>query len=193
MTVNVEYYQAQWLGETYIKATEDIFAQVDAYLGKGPKRILDIGCGFANVSKQFQEKYGSELWLLDGDMITNPEDAKRVNKFGPVDDFQFYTPVSDLKAQWDRQGMQYTFVDANNISIPEDVKFDFVCSWISCGFHYPVGVYKDLIKKHTTEDSVVIMDFRRKSLFLQQQDFEIVKRLDGEQVQKKYRLHIKLV
>jgi hypothetical protein len=47
--------------------------------------------------------------------------------------------------------------------------------------------------KHTTEDSVVIMDFRRKSLPLQQQDFEVVKRLDGEQVQKKYRLHIKLV
>ena len=193
MIVNSEYYKSLWLGETYINATEDIFTQVDAYLGKGPKRILDIGCGFANVSKQFQEKYGSELWLLDGDMATNPETSKRVNKFGSIDDFQFYATVSELKAQWDRQGMRYTFVDANNINIPQDIKFDLVYSWISCGFHYPVSVYKDLVMKHTTEDSVVIMDFRRKSLPLQQQDFEIVKRLDGEQVQKKYRLHIKLV
>ena len=193
MTVNSECYKSHWLGETYINATEDIFTQVDAYLGKGPKRILDIGCGFANVSKQFQEKYGSELWLLDGDMATNPETSKRVNKFGSIDDFQFYATVSELKAQWDRQGMRYTFVDANNINIPQDIKFDLVYSWISCGFHYPVSVYKDLVMKHTTEDSVVIMDFRRKSLPLQQQDFEIVKRLDGEQVQKKYRLHIKLV
>ena len=193
MIVNSEYYKSLWLGETYINATEDIFTQVDAYLGKGPKRILDIGCGFANVSKQFQEKYGSELWLLDGDMATNPETSKRVNKFGSIDDFQFYATVSELKAQWDRQGMRYTFVDANNINIPQDIKFDLVYSWISCGFHYPVSVYKDLVMKHTTEESVVIMDFRRKSLPLQQQDFEIVKRLDGEQVQKKYRLHIKLV
>ena len=114
---------------------------LEQYLPRPPKRILDIGCGYANVSRKFQEKYGSELWLLDGDMATNPETSKRVNKFGPIDDFQFYTAVDDLKTQWDRQGMQYTFVDANNINIPEDVKFDFVCSWISCGFHYPVGVY----------------------------------------------------
>ena len=45
MTVNTQYYREHWLGETYVKATEDIFAQVDAYLGQGPKRILDIGCG----------------------------------------------------------------------------------------------------------------------------------------------------
>jgi SAM-dependent methyltransferase len=147
MTVNTQYYKEHWLGENYIKATEDIFAQVDAYLGQGPKRILDIGCGYANVSRKFQEKYGSELWLLDGDMATNPETSKRVNKFGPVDDFQFYTAVDDLKTQWDRQGMQYTFVDANNINIPEDVKFDFVCSWISCGFHYPGRTRQLLVKE----------------------------------------------
>ncbi len=193
MAVNTEYYKEHWLHEGYIKATEEIFQQVDAYLGRAPKRILDIGCGFANVSNLFQKKYGSELWLLDGDFADNPESADRVNKFGPVDNFQFYTPVSDLKAQWERQAMTYRFVDANNLDIPDDIKFDFVCSWISCGFHYPISVYKDLIKKHTTEESVVIMDFRRKSLGLQQQDFEIVKRLDGEDVRKKYRLHVKLI
>jgi hypothetical protein len=138
----------------------------------------------------FQKKYGTELYLLDGDISYNTAHATRAGKYGAAEDFMFYVPTDDLKKEWDRQGMQYTFVDANNIDIPEDVKFDFVCSWISCGFHYPVSTYKKLIQKHTTAQSTIIMDFRRKTLNEQMKDFDIVQRLNGDVVQKKYKLHI---
>ena len=87
--------------------------------------------------------------------------------------------------------MQYTFVDANDPQIPQDIKFDLVCSWLSCGYHYPVSTYTDLIRKHTDKDSVIIMDFRRKTLSQQQDQFEIVNCLNGDHVQKRYTLHIK--
>jgi SAM-dependent methyltransferase len=182
----------KWTSPEYLAGTEEIFRQVDAYLKTPPRRILDIGCGFARVSQLFQQKYGTELWLLDGDFHANPETAVRKAKYGSKESFQFYLSVSDLKQHWDQQGINYRFVDANSIDIPKDIKFDFVCSWISCGFHYPVSSYKTLIQTHTTEDSVVIMDFRRKSLNEQSTDFDIVHNLSGEGGQKKYKLHIKL-
>lgn len=181
----------QWDREEYIQGKIEVFKQVDAYLKTPPKRILDIGCGYAHISEMFQKKYGTELWLLDGDFNSNPSTANRSAKFGPVDDFQFYMPIPMLRERLDSTGMKYNFVDANNINIPEDIKFDFVCSWISCGFHYPASTYKKLIQKHTTEDSVIIMDFRRKSLNEQSNDIDIVHRLDGDDIRKKYRLHIK--
>jgi SAM-dependent methyltransferase len=181
----------KWTSPEYMRGTTMLFNEIDQYLVNPPKRILDIGCGHAHVSQQFQKKYGTELWLLEGDFNENPQAADRKAKYGPKENFQFYTPIPQLKEHWDKQGIKYRFVDANNIDIPDDVEFDFVCSWISCGFHYPAATYKSLIQKHTNEDSVVIMDFRRKSLAEQSKDFDIVHYINGNNGQKKYKLHIK--
>lgn len=181
-----------WTDPAYVKAKEDTFHCLDQYLPQPPKRILDIGCGYAHVSEHFQRKYGTELYLLDGDIRDNPATANRTSKYGPVQDFMFYSTVEDLRKSWDSRNLKYTFIDANNINIAPDVKFDLVYSWISCGFHYPISVYKKLIQQHTDANSTIIMDFRRKALKEQAKDFDIVHRLNGTDVQKKYRLHIKL-
>ena len=163
---------------------------LERYLPSPPKRILDIGCGYAHISDMFQKKYGTELYLLDGDISYNTAHATRAANYGAVEDFMFYVPADDLKKEWDRQGMRYTFLDAKDVAIADDVEFDLVYSWISCGFHYPVSTYKKLIQKHTTAQSTIIMDFRRKTLNEQMKDFDIVQRLNGDAVQKKYKLHI---
>ena len=190
--VDTEYYLRHWNAPAYVKDTETVFELTDQYLKTPPKRILDIGCGYANVSNLFQKKYGCELYLLDGDFADNNPNADRKAKYGPAEDFLFYSPISKLKEQWDSQGMTYTFVDANNIQIDPDVKFDLVYSWISCGFHYPVNTYKELILKHTTQDAVIIMDFRRKLIAHEQElaGFDVVHRLEGTDISKKNKLHI---
>ena len=48
---------------------------LEQYLPRPPKRILDIGCGYAHISDMFQKKYGTELYLLDGDISGNAEHA----------------------------------------------------------------------------------------------------------------------
>jgi hypothetical protein len=66
-----------------------------------------------------------------------------------------------LKLELDKRNTKnYHLVDANNIIIPEDKKFDVITSWLSCGFHYPVSTYKDLILKHSHENTKVVMDLR---------------------------------
>jgi len=184
------YYLDYWNHPTYVKSKQEVFTMLENYLPSPPKRILDIGCGYAHISEMFQKKYGTELYLLDGDFSENSQQAIRIGKYGSTEDFMFYVSTDDLKKEWDRKGMTYTFLDAKNIKIANDVEFDLVYSWISCGFHYPVSTYKKLIQKHTTAQSTIIMDFRRKSLDAQMKDFDIVQRLDGDAVQKKYKLHI---
>ena len=184
------YYLDAWNDPAYVKGEQESFSMLERYLLNPPKRILDIGCGYAHISEMFQKKYGTELYLLDGDFSENSQQANRAAKYGTTEDFMFYVSTDDLKKEWDRKGMTYTFLDAKNIKIASNVEFDLVYSWISCGFHYPVSTYKKLIQKHTTAQSTIIMDFRRKSLDAQMKDFDIVQRLNGDAVQKKYKLHI---
>lgn len=180
-----------WLSEAYLAGREHVYRQASAYLGRSPKRILDIGAGYARVSELFQINHSSELWLLDGDFNTT-SDRTRKGKYGSVEDFKYYRTQQDLEQHWTSQGMRYTFVNGNDPQIDPDVKFDLVTSWLSCGYHYPISVYADLIRKHTDENSVVIMDFRRKTIAEQQKDFTVVSRLDGDHISKYYTLHIKL-
>ena len=171
-------YQDVWRKPQYIATKVRAFELLEGYLPQSPQRILDIGCGFAKVSELFQKKYNTELYLMESDMTNSA--GQRIGKFGEVDSFQWYLPIERIKQEWDANGMTYTHVDGNNISIDPSVKFDLVYSWLSCGFHYPAQTYRDLILQHTTPDSVIIMDFRASTIHQQIKDFETVKILRGD-------------
>lgn len=185
-------YQTSWSKPGYIEGKRLLFERIDAYVGRAPKRILDIGCGFAKTSELFQKKYGCELYLLESDIANSP--GSRIGKWGTADTFQWYLPIQRLKQAWDEQGMTYTHVDGANLQVPEDIKFDLVYSWLSCGFHYPVSTYSDFIRRHTTPDSIIIMDFRGNLTSQQRADensseYEVVKVIEASD--KKRTLHIK--
>jgi SAM-dependent methyltransferase len=185
-------YQNSWSKPGYIEGKQKLFERMDAYIGRAPRRILDIGCGFAKTSELFQKKYGSELYLLESDIGNSP--GQRIGKWGTAESFQWYLPIERLKQAWDDQGMTYTLVDGANLQVSADVKFDLVYSWLSCGFHYPVSTYRDFIKQHTTPDSIIIMDFRgnltsQQRADLESQDYEVVKVVEASD--KKRTLHIR--
>ncbi len=158
----IQHYQKRWLDADYLNNCLVVADAIDRYLARPITRILDIGCGFAETSRILQQRHGCELWLLEGD-FTSTESRERPSGYGETETMKFYTGIDRLRAQWDAQGMQYTFVDANDIQIPNDVKFDLVTSHLSCGFHYPVSTYADLIKTHSTPDCAVAMNIRRKT------------------------------
>jgi hypothetical protein len=153
----------KWLSEPYLQGVHNCFELVRDHLNSPPKRILDIGAGFAGVSQLFQQHYGTELWLLEGSSEYNAT-AVRKSKYGTTDSFKFYYSHAELESQWRSQGLQYTLVSAHDPCIPADIHFDLVTSWLSCGYHYPVNTYRDLILAHTDSTSSIIMDFRTKSL-----------------------------
>lgn len=150
-------WKNHWKEKKYIQNKEKFFNIIDNYLSSPPIRILDIGCGFAYESEMFQKKYKSELYLLDGEF----DNTKRETLYGSVDSFGYYNKIEELKRSYDERNMNYTFVDGNDIKIPDDMIFDLIISIQSCGFHYPADTYRDLINKYSNENTKIILDIRK--------------------------------
>lgn len=178
---DLDWIGGVWNTENYQFYKKENFELLDQYLQNPPSKILDIGCGLAWESRLFGEKYNSELWLLDGDDNANknkPEYSSDGSWHYSADDFLFYYPLETLKKELDKlQTKNYNLLDCNNFVIPENVKFDLITSWVSCGFHYPIDTYRDLIQKHSHDNTVVVMDVRKRKRFglILDDNIEVVK------------------
>jgi SAM-dependent methyltransferase len=159
----------QWMGglwdtKLYQDDKKENFEILDKFLETPPMKILDIGCGLAWESRLFNEKYNSELWLLDGDANNNSSKlstATDIKYHTTADNFLYYHPLEELDSKLKQLGTKnYHLIDCNNINIPENIKFDLITSWVSCGFHYPVNTYRDLILKHSHANTKIVMDLR---------------------------------
>ena len=190
----------KWTTDKYIAKRRANFETVDAYLSQPVGRLLDIGCGFAWESRWFGEKYGTELWLLDGDQQQNtskPETASYGNWNSTADALYFYHSFDFLDAKLQELGTKnYHLVDTNNINIAEDVKFDVITSWLSCGHHYPVKTYIELMKRHSHKDTRIILDIRCKGTstnFIGVDGFEIVNVVSDAGGKKRSTVEIRLI
>jgi hypothetical protein len=179
-------WSRKWTTDKYIAKRRANFEIVDAYLDQPVGKLLDIGCGFAYESRWFNDKYGTELWLLDGDSSTNvnkPESASYGNWNEDPNELKFYHTFDFLDAKLQQLGTKnYHLVDANNISIPSDVKFDVITSWLSCGHHYPVTTYTDLMKRHSHPGTRIVLDIRTKGAsqaLIGVDGFEIVNKISN--------------
>lgn len=160
-----DWINEEWFTPNYQAHKFENFQVLDAYLKQAPGTILDIGCGLAWESRYFNQKYGTQLCLLDGDYDNNDHSPMRTQMqaryCADVKDFAFYYKLDFLKQELDKLDTQnYVLIDCNNVDISPEVKFDLITSWVSCGFHYPVSTYRDLILKHSHPDTVVVMDLR---------------------------------
>ena len=176
----------QWSTENHDDAKLEVFKTIDKYLTSPPISILDIGCGYAKESEMFQKKYGSYLYLLDGDRLENKSNQSRADRYGDPQDFAFYMKSADLKKRFREHDLNFIFIDANKPTMP-DIKFDLIYSLLSCGFHYPLETYKELVLKHSNNKTVCIFDIR-KTTFKQQvnclKSFKII-----DEKEKHYKIH----
>lgn len=164
---------ASWSSKQHQDKKKMMFDVVDSRINITPTTILDIGCGLASESEMFQQEYNSNLYLLDGDFNSTP-DCSRDTNYGPSDSMAFYSKIDELKQSWDNRNLRYNFVNANDINISSDVKFDLVYSFESCGFHYPVNTYAELIKKHSHKNTILIFDIRIKTYEEQSKYFDVL-------------------
>ena len=170
-----EYFK-EWLKTEHVEQKEEYFKILDIYCQPTPTSILDIGCGLAFESRAFNRKYGTELYLLDGDFNSNKETNLRRKDFGPKKNMMYYSGIESLKNFFDSQNVSnYHIVNADHIQIPEDKKFDLICSWLSCGFHYPVDDYRALMIKHSHKNTKIIVDIRKYTLNTALKTIDIIK------------------
>nr|WRJ69918.1 putative methyltransferase [Oceanusvirus sp.] len=163
-------YISLWSTQSYVDAKMAFCSMLDARLfsGKGrkPATMIDIGCGLAHEALYFQKKYGTRVWLVEGDSDRNSLDQKRTSKYGSSGTFVHFAPKADLIKHYDSCGLQYTLLEPGD-ETRDLPRFDFVLSMGACGMFFPVNEYSRILRKHTRPDSTVVLelnDFRKMEL-----------------------------
>lgn len=180
---------SEWTTPEYVSSKIELFNSIDQYIQTTPATILDIGCGLAFESELFQKKYNSELYLLDGERANS---RGRFSGYNPDEKkFTFYNNLETIKQSLNNRNVRYNFIDANNIKLDNNIKFDLIYSVLSCGHHYPVDVYKELVTSHSHNNSIIIMDIRKSMFerFSNRKDVEIISVV--KEYAKNYTTHFK--
>ena len=124
------------------------FARVLATLSDRmrPRRIMDIGCGFAVYDTLVLEALNvTEIVLVDK-TNTNVDPNKRIGFFSTADSFQFYNDLScagKIITKNQRTTSSVRTFDADRSLSPQAVggRVDILYSILSWCFHYPVETY----------------------------------------------------
>ena len=137
---------------------------------KTPRRILDIGCGFALYDIFLLKHYGyppdMHLYLFDKTTDLEKEKAEGFKGGGfRKEGISFYTNLecaSDILVSngADRNNIHSVIATENALSQLETSSFDLVFSLLSYGHHYPVSTYLKKIKLLLVQGGVLILDLR---------------------------------
>lgn len=142
------------------RVLDEIFQEYQQYqplLKKiGPKKIADIGCGYGVFDVFAAREFGSEIVLID--LETNKRRHFGFRGHGSA--------YSDLDRA--REFAEANGVPAKTIHLVNPKKddltavgnVDLAVSFISCGFHYPVGTYMDFFRDGVTGDGHIVLDLR---------------------------------
>jgi SAM-dependent methyltransferase len=170
------FYTDKWRSSEYIERKLKNFKMIDDYFNRSFGTILDIGCGQAYESREFNKKYNSELWLIEGNSKNNNQEVKSGKYHSNASEFAQYFSIDTIKNQLDElETKNYHLIDCNNINIPDNIKFDLITSYLSCGYHYPISTYKDIIKKHSHAETKLVFDLRnRKGNLILEEGIEVV-------------------
>ncbi len=157
------FYGDKWTSDDYVQRKIRNFKMIDDYFKIPFRTILDIGCGKAYESREFGKKYNSQLWLIEGDSTESSEETKSGKYHSSAEEFRQYFPLEKIKKDLDDLGTEnYTLLNCNDFSIPQEVKFDLITSYLSCGYHYPISTYRDTILKHSHKDTKLVFDIRNR-------------------------------
>lgn len=128
----------------------------------GPS-VLDIGAGLAAIDVYIYKHYAPmvpKIYLLDRQGVSEKiyydffPTASKYNCFSQTLEFMEANGV-------DRSTVMCFDADADEHKKLFQYKFDIIISLLSCGFHYPVSTYIDLIKFTLNDSGVCILDLRK--------------------------------
>ncbi len=129
--------------------------------GLAPRHVIDIGCGAAVADALLRQDFALKATLID------IEDTDQQYHFWNKDGAGFAS-LAEAKAFLRRNGFKSSDITAiNPRKTPgalAKVSGDLVTSFFSCGFHYPVTDYVDLMLKTMDAGGTVILDLRGRYL-----------------------------
>ncbi len=121
-----------------------------------PKRVADIGCGYAFFDLFLARDLKSDVVLID-------LESNEHKHFGFKSEGAAYSSLARAKELLVANGLaegQVTTINPRDIA-PESIEpVDLVVSFLSCGFHYPVDMYLPFLDKALLPGGAAIFDLR---------------------------------
>lgn len=121
-----------------------------------PKRIADIGCGYAFFDLFAARDLGADVVLID-------LESNKHRHFGFQAEGAAYSSLARAKELLRANGVKARQITTVNprAKAPETIKpVDLVVSFLSCGFHYPVDSYLPFLDRALTPGGAAIFDLR---------------------------------
>lgn len=144
--------------EKMIKRDYDM---IENFLPSSASNILDIGCGLGLINIVLGDKYKNcNFHMLDK---TQELENEKISGFN--EKYTFYNSLEATKVMLNKNGIDESNiflyeVEEENVNILKNKKFDIILSFLSCGWHYSVLEYKELILSSLNDDGLVILDIR---------------------------------
>lgn len=149
----------QILNDALEVARQECEVFVEAIDSSKPKKIVDIGCGYAFGDLFLYRRYKSHITLID---IEESKDRH----FGFSESASGYTNLAVAEKFLIKNGVpikKITLINPNKKKVPTTGKFNLAFSLASCGFHYPVNTYETLFNKQIAKDGSVVLTIRNGS------------------------------
>ena len=131
------------------------FQQLRPFLAKPkPRKVADIGCGYALFDLFLAREFGAKLVLID--LETNDQ-----RHFGYHEEGSAYSNLAQARDFLIANGIQETSIDLRNPEtddLSDLANLDYVFSFISCGFHYPWHTYLGLYEAALSPKGRIILD-----------------------------------
>ncbi len=121
-----------------------------------PKRIADIGCGYAFFGLFAARQLKSKLLLID-------LESNERRHFGFQKEGAAYSSLVRAQEMLVANGVAAKDIHTLNPEKDEVMKagkVDLAVSFLSCGFHYPVSLYEAFFKTSVSAKGGVIIDLR---------------------------------
>ncbi|MEM7644447.1 MAG: class I SAM-dependent methyltransferase [Pseudomonadota bacterium] len=121
-----------------------------------PRRVADIGCGYAVFDLFLWQDQKPHLLLID--LETSDERHFGFDKTGAA-----YTSLAVAERFLTDNGVDPGAIVCRNpekVDITREPSVDLAVSLVSCGYHYPVDTYWDFFLRTVTPDGAVILDLR---------------------------------
>lgn len=124
-----------------------------------PKRLADIGCGYAMFDLFAAQDIGCDLLLID-------LESNQQRHFGFADEGSAYSSLKVARQLLVDNGVEERRITTLNprSQEPETAEpVDLAVSFLSCGFHYPVDLYLPFLEKAVAPQGAAIFDLRKRT------------------------------
>lgn len=125
----------------------------------GPRRIADIGCGYAFFDLFAARDLGADLLLIDLEQNEH-------RHFGFASEGAAYSSLSVARQLLEANGIAPAAIETLNPATTDVLTSrpaDLAVSFLSCGFHYPVDLYLTYFDLGVGADGALILDLREKT------------------------------